>query len=182
MIPSSRYLLAASLFLSVALCFGVSAQTKEGAADRTAAQAGSPDARFVELASASGMAEVNLGKLGAAQGQSPTVKAFGQQMVDDHTKANEELKTIASGKSLPVSTQPMESDAKEASLIASKQGTEFDAAFKKKMVADHQKAVTLFSKESKSGTDSELKAFAAKTLPTLQHHLQMAEQLPGSSK
>jgi putative membrane protein len=186
MTASSRRFLAASLALSASLCFGIHAQTKDPQSDRTASpssiQSDAPDARFVKAASASGLAEVSLGKLGASQGQSQAVKAFGQQMVEDHTKANEELKTIASGKSLPLSTEPMATDAKQAAMIAGMQGTSFDAAFKKKMVEDHQKAVTLFTKESTGGTDADLKAFAAKTLPTLQHHLQMAQQLPTSAK
>lgn len=174
------------LALALALALGAAgtalAQTNEAQADRAApnpsTQTRAPDAKFVEAASASGLAEVALGKLGVQQGQSQEVKTFSQQMVDDHTKANDELKTIAGGKSIPVSTLPMADDAKAATMIANKQGAAFDAAFKKKMVADHEKAVKLFSKESTSGKDPDLKAFATKTLPTLQHHLEMARQLP----
>lgn len=176
-----RYL-ALALALAVGTTGMAFAQTNEAQADRAApnpaTMTNAPDAKFVEAASAAGLAEVSLGKLGAQQGQSQDVKAFGQQMVDDHTKANDELKTIAAGKSIPVSTLPMAQDAKAATMIAKKQGAAFDAAFKKKMVADHEKAVMLFTKESKGGKDPDLKAFATKTLPTLQHHLEMAKQLP----
>jgi putative membrane protein len=103
-------------------------------------------------------------------------------MVTGHTKANKELESIASGKSLPLSSQPMPSDVSAEKMIASKKGTEFDAAFKKKMVEDHEKAVKLFEKESTSGSDPELKAFAGKTLPTLQQHLEMARKLQTSAK
>jgi putative membrane protein len=183
---SSRSLLAAALAVSLSLGSVVQAQTNDApqsdrAAPMSSAKSNAPDAKFVEMASAAGLAEIDLGKLGASQGQSDAVKTFGQQMVDDHTKANDELKTIASSKSIPVSTAPMANDAKAATMIGSKQGAEFDSAFKKKMVADHEKAVKLFTKESTSGKDPELKAFASKTLPTLQHHLQMAQQLPSSS-
>jgi putative membrane protein len=180
-----RHMLAASLALTVFVCAGLHAQT-EGASDRAtpspSSQANSPDVKFVAAASASGLAEVGLGKLGVSQGESQAVKEFGQQMVTDHTKANEELKSIAQGKSLPLSTQPMPSDASAATMIASKRGAEFDAAFKNKMVADHEKAVKLFEKESTSGNDPDLKAFAGKTLPTLKHHLEMAQQLHTSAK
>jgi putative membrane protein len=174
--------LVLALSLALGAAGAVSAQTNEAQADRAApnpsAMTSAPDAKFVEAASASGLAEVSLGKLGAQQGQSQEVKTFGQQMVDDHTKANDELKTIAGGKSIPVSTLPMAEDAKAATMIAKKQGADFDAAFKKKMVADHEKAVKLFTSESTGGKDPELKAFATKTLPTLKHHLEMARQLP----
>lgn len=186
MTPLSRRVLAASLALTGSLCVGVHAQSADAQSPRNApmssALAASPDAKFVQEASASGLAEVSLGKLGASQGSSQAVKDFGQQMVTDHTKANEELKTIAAGKSLTVATEPMPSDARAAAMISSKDGAAFDAAFKTKMVADHEKAVKLFTMQSTAGKDPELKAFAAKTLPTLKHHLQMAQQLPPSSK
>jgi putative membrane protein len=180
----SRRLLALSLAAAVAVATAGAAvaQTNAAQADRAAptpsAQSDAPDAKFVEKASAAGMAEVALGKLGAAQGQSQEVKTFGQKMVDDHTKANDELKTIATGKSIPVSPQPMASDTKAAARIANMKGTEFDAAFKKKMVADHEKVVKMFTTESTSGKDPDLKAFATKMLPDLKEHLQMAQQLP----
>lgn len=184
MTPSSRRLLAFSLTAAMALSGPAMAQTNEAQADRAAptpsAQTKAPDAKFVEAASAAGLAEVDLGKLGASQGQSDAVKSFGQKMVDDHTKANDELKTIASSKSIPVSPAPMASDTKAAAMIGKKQGAEFDAAFKKKMVADHEKVVKLFTKESTGGKDADLKAFATKMLPDLKEHLQMAQQLPAA--
>ncbi|KJV34829.1 DUF4142 domain-containing protein [Luteibacter yeojuensis] len=145
-----------------------------------AADNGQADASFVKAASAAGLAEVKLGTLATQNGGSEDVKAFGKTMVDDHTAAGDELKAIAMSKSMPVSSEPMPADAKVASQMASKKGVAFDSAFKQKMVADHQKAVKLFSTESTSGKDAELKAFATKTLPTLKHHLEMAQNLPSA--
>jgi len=178
----SKCMFATSLAMALACGGALHAQTNPAQAERAApapsAKSNAPDAFFVQEASASGLAEVNLGKLGANQGQSSAVKTFGQQMVDDHTKANEELKTIASGKSIEVSAMPPPDSAKAAVAMAKLSGNEFDSAFKQRMVKDHEKAVKLFSKESSSGKDPELKAFATKTLPTLQHHLELARQLP----
>jgi putative membrane protein len=177
-------LLSACVALALALSGAASAQTNEAQAQRAApnpsAMTNAPDAKFVEVASAAGLAEVGLGQLGAEKGQSQEVKTFGQTMVTDHTKANDELKSIAASKSIPTSTEPMAADTKAAAVIGNKSGPEFDAAFKKRMVADHEKVVKLFSKESASGKDADLKAFATKTLPILQHHLEMAQQLPAS--
>jgi putative membrane protein len=177
-------LLALSLAVSCAFAGDALAQTNAAQADRAAptpsAQTNAPDAKFVEAASAAGLAEVSLGRLGGSQGQSAEVKAFGQEMLEDHTKANDELKTIASGKSIPVSTAPMAADTKAAAMIGNKHGAEFDTAFKKKMVADHEKVVKLFTKESTDGKDPDLKAFATKMLPDLKDHLQMAQQLPAA--
>jgi len=147
-------------------------------AQEPSAATSKPDASFVKQASAAGLAEVALGRLATEKSSSADVKTFGQTMVDDHTKAGDELKTIAAGKSLPVSTAPMPADVKAATVIGNKDGTAFDKALKAKMVADHEKVIALFRTESTSGKDPDLKAFATNTLPTLQHHLDMAKQLP----
>ncbi|SDG32062.1 DUF4142 domain-containing protein [Dyella sp. 333MFSha] len=168
----SRVLILAA---AVSMSFGAAAFAHPPA-DMAASTA--PDAAFVKKASAAGLAEVTLGKLGAEKGASSDVKTFGQTMVDDHTKAGDELKTIAAAKSIPVSTAPMPADATAAASIGKKDGAAFDTAFKTKMVADHEKVIKLFTTESSTGKDPELKAFATKTLPTLQHHLEMAKQLP----
>lgn len=148
------------------------------AADMPAA--GQADAAFVKAASAAGLAEVKLGNLATENGGSDGVKAFGKTMVDDHTAAGDELKTIATGKSLPVASEPMPADAKDAEMMGKKSGAAFDQAFRQKMIADHQKVIKLFTTESTSGKDADLKAFATKTLPTLKHHLEMAQKLPGA--
>jgi putative membrane protein len=161
---------------------GVAAQNSDTATSSSAASKTGGDAMFVKKASAAGAAEVALGKLGQSQGQSDQVKQFGAQMVKDHTAANDELSSIASEKGLTVATDPSPKDAAAAKMIGAKQGAAFDTAFSKKMLMDHKQAVALFTQEANSGKDSDLKAFAAKTLPTLKHHLEMAQSLPmGSS-
>lgn len=184
MTKQPRLMFSGAFTAALMLSTAAFAQTNEPQAERAApnpsTQTRAPDAKFVEAASAAGLAEVSLGKLGAAQGQSDAVKAFGQQMVDDHTKANDELKTIADGKSIPVSKLPVAADTSAAAKIGNMKGAAFDTAFKKRMVQDHEKAVKLFTQESTSGKDPDLKAFAIKTLPTLQHHLDMAKQLPAT--
>jgi len=173
-----RFLVAA---LAAAVLSPAAAFAQESAAAGSSKIAASADNEFVRKASASGLAEVALGQLGASQGSSAATKSFGEQMVKDHTAANEELKTIASSKNLTVSPAPMPADKETADAMSKKSGDAFDKAFAKKMVADHQKAVALFTKESTSGKDPELKAFATKTLPTLKEHLEMAKKLPGGS-
>lgn len=168
---ASRCLLAAAL--GAALPFVAIAQdTPQGAP--------TADAAFVKEASAAGLAEVALGQMGASQGSTDQVKTFGQQMVTDHEKANNELKGIADTKGLQVSTSPSSKDEAASKAIGAKSGAAFDQAFGQKMLMDHRKAVALFAKESTSGKDPELKAFATKTLPTLKQHLDMAMKLPGA--
>lgn len=132
----------------------------------------------MKAASAAGLAEVKLASLATQNAGSDDVKAFGKTMVKDHIAAGDELKSIATAKSIPVSSEPKPADVQAAAAMATKNGAAFDQAFKQKMVADHQKVIALFTTESTKGQDANLKAFATKTLPTLKHHLEMAQQLP----
>jgi len=145
-----------------------------------AANASRRDRGFVTDAAASGMAEVMLGKLAQAQGASPEVKQYGAQMVADHTKANEELMALAQARNIAPPAQPTAAQQRMHDNMAKLQGNAFDRLYMATMVKDHTKAVSLFEKQSKSGDDAELKAFAQKTLPTLQEHLKMTQALAQS--
>ena len=138
----------------------------------------SADERFVLQAAEGGMMEVAKGKLAAQKGAHEGVKQFGQKMVDDHTKAGDELKAIASGKSI---TLPGETPTSPMQAIVAKleklEGAAFDRAYVEDQVRDHEKTIALFEREAKTGTDTELKAFAEKTLPTLKEHLTAVRDL-----
>jgi putative membrane protein len=137
------------------------------------------NADFVAKASESGVAEVELGKLAAQKGSSPEVRAYGQRMVTDHSKANAELEALAAQKTLTPVKTPNAMHAKALEDLRGKSGKDFDAAYAKQMVVDHQEAVTLFTAAS-SLPDRELAAFASKTLPTLRDHDQQAKHLGGA--
>jgi putative membrane protein len=145
-------------------------------------QAGKQAKQFVHEAAMAGKAEVELGQLATTHAANPDVKQFGQRMVTDHTKANEQLKAIAQEKNIDVPTRVDDQHKKTAEKLAKLQGASFDRAFIQQMVEDHEKAVKLFSKEAQQGQDADLKAFAAKTLPTLQEHLTQATQLAQQQK
>jgi putative membrane protein len=133
------------------------------------------DKAFVVKAEKGGMAEVDLGKLAAEKGSTDEVKKFGQRMADDHSKADGELKTLAQSKNI---TLPANLDAKEKAThdrLAKMSGAAFDRAFMTQMLADHRKVVAAFRTESRSGKDPDVKAWAGKTLPTLEDHLKSAE-------
>lgn len=133
------------------------------------------DQQFMMKAAQGGMAEVQLGNLAKDHASSQAVKDFGQHMVDDHTKANDELKDLASRKNV---TLPSAVDAKDQATmdrLSKLNGAAFDRAYMKDMVMDHKKDVAEFQKEANSGRDSDVKSWASKTLPTLQQHLQMAQ-------
>lgn len=142
----------------------------------------SVDKDFMTEAAQGGMEEVKLGELAAAKAQSPEVKAFGQRMVVDHGKANTELKTLAANKSVTLPTD-LDSDQKEDSDELSKlTGAAFDKEYVKMMVEDHEKDVADFQKQSTGATDADVKSFAAKTLPTLQSHLDQIKAIQAKMK
>lgn len=144
-----------------------------------AAQAGRnmdrSDRKFVEEAAEGGKAEVELGRMAQQRAAHAQVKAFGERMVADHGKANDELMKLVSAKGLQLPTEPDRSHKKDAERLGKLSGNDFDKAYMKHMVDDHKKDVSDFEKASRSAEDPEVKAFAAKTLPTLKAHLQQAQ-------
>jgi putative membrane protein len=154
-------------------------QPPQGAPARTEPKP-SGDQQFVMNVAKDGMAEVELGRLASQKATNEQVKQFGQQMADDHGKANEELKKIAADKNITIPTEP---DAKHKATIdklSKMTGDAFDRAFTQEMVSGHKKAVSALQKESKSGKDAEVKAWAAKTLPTVEGHLKQVQELSRS--
>jgi putative membrane protein len=145
-------------------------------AQESANRLSAPDSTFATKAAQGGMAEVQLGQLATQKASNPDVKAFGQQMVDDHSKANDEFKAIASGKGV---TLPSNIDAKDQATydrLSKLDGAAFDRAYMADMVRDHRADIAEFEREASHGSDPDIKGFASKTLPTLKHHLEMAEK------
>jgi putative membrane protein len=110
----------------------------------------------------------------------PEVKSYAQMLMDDHTKANNELKDVAQAKGLTVPDAPAPEQKALQARLEKLSGAQFDQAYVDAMVKDHRKALALFKRQSTSGKDAEIKSFASKTLPTLEHHLEQAQQLAGS--
>jgi len=134
------------------------------------------DKSFMKGAAEGGMAEVELGRLAAQKASDPDVKAFGQRMVDDHSKANDKLKEVASGLAYSLPTDLKASDRREAHHFATLSGADFDHAYVKEMVKDHKGDVKEFEKEATHG-NGPVRSFASDTLPTLREHLRMAEEM-----
>ena len=133
------------------------------------------DARFLQKAAVGGMAEVEMGRLAQEKAMRDEVKQFGTRMVEDHGKANEELKKVAAanGVALPAAT-----DDKHRKLIdkLSKQvGPDFDRGYMKEMLKDHKEDVKEFRKRAKGKPANDVQALAANSLPTLESHLQAAQ-------
>ncbi len=135
------------------------------------------DSHFAMKAAQGGMAEVKMGQLAQSKGNSEGVKAFGKMMVDDHTKANEQLQQVASKENVTLPSEVDHADQMNYQRLSQLSGPDFDKMYIQLMVKDHQTDVAEFQKEAKDGKDEGIKNFAAQTLPTLQEHLQKAREL-----
>jgi len=131
--------------------------------------------KFMEKAAAGGMAEVELGKLAQERAANAQVKEFGARMATDHAKANEELRPIADAKHVALPGGPDKKQQRAYKKLAKLSGAEFDKAYTRHMLDDHKKDVKEFQKEANSGKDGDVRNFAAKTLPTLEEHLRLAQ-------
>ncbi len=135
------------------------------------------DKTFMKKAAEGGLAEVQMGQLAQQNGESQEVKDFGQRMVTDHSKANDQLKQVAEKEGVTLPTSPSSHDQAEYNKLSKLQGDAFDKAYAKMMVSDHKKDIAEFKREASSGSDAQVKNFASQTLPTLQEHLQLAEKM-----
>jgi putative membrane protein len=135
------------------------------------------DTYFIKKAAMSGMTEVQEGQAAAASASSADVKAFAQKMVTAHTANNADLATLASSKGITVPTDLDKTHAKQLDTLTKLTGTDFDKKYVADQIKDHEAMEKVMKKESEDGTDPDLKAFAAKTLPVVEDHLSMAKAL-----
>lgn len=159
----------ASLVAGICLSFGVAP------ADHHEAKTSDADQHFMMEAAQGGMAEVALGQMAAEKAASEDVKKFGQRMVTDHGKANQELMQLAGTKGV---TLPKETNATHKSVsdrLSKLSGAEFDRAYMQEMLKDHNKDIAAFEQQAEQGKDQELKSWATKILPTLKEHKEIAQ-------
>lgn len=133
------------------------------------------DAQFAVDAADAGMFEVMMGQIAASNAVNPEVKKLGQMMVDEHTKANDELKNAAAQKNITLPVGLSDKKQKKYDDLSAKTGHDFDKAYTDAMVDGHKDVIDLFKKESEKGNDADLKAWASGKLPTLEHHLATSE-------
>ena len=155
-------------------------QSDTGKQTATAQSAKAPmtaDHHFVVDTAGHGMAEVELGKLAGEKALNSKVKAFGQQMVTDHGRAGEELKSLAAAKNITLPTTVPATHQATKDRLSKLSGAAFDKAYVAEMVKGHQSASAAFHKEESTGKDNEIKAWAAKTVTTVDEHLKMARDL-----
>ena len=164
---------AALLLASAALTLSVSVQ---------AGQADLPiDKEFLVKAASAGHREVQLSRLADSNSKNQQVKQFAQMIVKDHTAANEKISTLLKPYKTAVVVGFDKEMREESTRLSKLENQDFDRAFAKVMVDDHNKAVKLFEHQAKSGKDQDAVSFAKETLPTLRKHLQRAQELATSA-
>lgn len=136
------------------------------------------DRKFIEHAAGSGMFEVQVSQLATTRARSPNVKSFASMLVDQHTKANDELTQLANARGVELPAAPPRAMRREVEGLARKNGDAFDKDFVKNVgIKAHEKDIKAFEKAAKDVKDPELKAWVTRTLPTLKEHLASAQKL-----
>jgi putative membrane protein len=152
------------------------AASSSTASSSTSASANA-DQDFISNAAKGNRAEVTLGKMVESKTNNPSVRQFAQQMVKDHTTALNELTQLAQSKNITLPEGLPDDATAMQSKLSSASGKTLDKDYMDGMVDDHKKDVSEFQDASQNAKDPDVKQWAAKTLPTLQAHLQKAEQV-----
>jgi putative membrane protein len=170
-------------YLSLSTVIALGASPSMQAADAGShGQLTSHDYAFVCEAAQGGNAEVSLSQVAIQKASDASVKDFAQRMVTDHQKANQELTGLVTQKGATLPDATNKKIEKETEKLQGLSGADFDRAYMKIMLSDHEKTVKIFQKESERGDDADLKGWVTKTLPTLQEHLSMAQTTEATVK
>jgi len=156
--------------------------TKKDTMSKTPMAVNADDSKFATDAANGGLAEVALGKLAETKASNAQVKSFAEMMVKDHGKANDELTAIAKKKNITLPAAPDAEHQKKLDDLSKLSGKDFDKAYVDAMVDGHKKTLDLMRMAADKCSDSELKAFAAKTAPVVQMHLDAINKIHDSMK
>jgi len=156
---------------------GINANATAQTTPVTTAPAKRSDNGFVNTVAMDGIAEVELGHLAMQKAKNPEVKQFAQRMVTDHSKANVELKQLASNKNVTLPAEPNAQQKADKDRLSKLSGAEFDREYMSLMANAHDKAVAAFEDEAHDGKEADVKTWATKTLPTLKEHQALAKQI-----
>jgi putative membrane protein len=175
-------LFAFSLGTLLAVVPAMAQSSKDSTMSKSSAATTMTDTMFMKKAARANLAEVELGRLAVQKATNADVKKFGQRMIDDHTKADDQLKKVAADEHVTLPETMSASDKATKESLEKLSGEEFDHAYMSDMVKDHKKDVAEFKTESKTAHDETVKNFAAQTLPTLEDHLKEAEKIAPAQK
>ena len=169
-----RGALAAAALLAAAAC-----SSPSGLSDTSgpAASLSATDRTFISQAAYGSLGEVALGEIATEQAGSPAVRNFGQMMVQEHTRMNEELIAIAAEQGVTPPSAPDPGRQAVGAQLGQLEGAAFDRQYIQQQLADHETTLTLFEGQADSGQDPELRAFARKYAPVVEEHIAMLREL-----
>jgi len=171
----SVLMIAAAAMFPAGSGLAASGSTKAESSKESKSKLTSGEERFMKEAASGGLMEVELGKIAADKGSHQRVKEFGKRMQSDHSKANTQLKKIASNKGVDLPTEPSGEHKSTMDKLTKLSGAEFDREYMEAMVDDHKEDIEKFQTEADKGKDPDLKKFASETLPVLKKHLELAQ-------
>lgn len=161
-------------------------RNKEEAKDRDGDRGGdgegeglsSEERDFLENAAQSGLAEVEGSRLALDSDASEPVRVFAQKMIEDHTKAHDELRELAESKNFTLPDDPSVLQRTELVALRALSGQPFNRMYAARIgEAAHENAVELFEEASREVKDTEIRAYIDKHLPKLREHLKLAREL-----
>lgn len=155
---------------------------RRGLTPMTAASVDAEDAAFAVSAAESGLAEVALSELALDRAEGADLRVFARRMVADHTSLNAELTRLGLTKRIALPLTAPDEARHQRSRLAELAQPEFEPAFLRRMIADHEQRIAAFTHQAEHGRDPELSAFAARALPVLEEHLDHARSLAGETK
>ncbi|MGH6990859.1 MAG: DUF4142 domain-containing protein [Stellaceae bacterium] len=132
---------------------------------------------FADEAAGANLGEISEARLALAKTNEADVDRFAHRMIHDHGMANAQLKKIAEAQNIKLPTVPPANGLKQAHRLQKLEGAAFIRAYIRDQIADHQKVIAMFQRESRTGRDYQLKNFASDTLPILRTHLRLARAL-----
>jgi putative membrane protein len=178
----SAVMIAAAVTFPSGFALAASGSTKAESSRESKSKLPSGEERFMKEAASGGLMEVELGKIAAEKGSHQRVKEFGKRMQADHSKANAQLKKIASSKGVELPTEPSGEHKSTMDKLTKLSGAEFDREYMEAMVDDHKEDIEKFQTQADKGKDPELKKFASETLPILKKHLELAQSTEKQTK
>lgn len=177
--------------IALAFAGGVSAQTRAPQPETSIqppvpqsstsvqTQATHSDKEFFKKAAEQGQTDMDLAKLGEAKATDPALKRLATEIANDHMKANSELMALAKSKGVAIAPEPEAAHQKILKAFSEKSGAAFDTALREHLVKDHEKAIRMLQNAERESKDPQIRAFAAKQLPTMEQHLAAAQGLAG---
>jgi len=162
--------------IGAAYAQGSAGDTTGGAADTTGMQKkdlSMKDRQFLMKAASGGVTEVRAAQMAVDKAQNEQLKTAAQRILDDHQRANDQLKAIAAQHDIALPTEPSSEDRQSLQKLQRASGAEFDRVYKSELMKDHEKDIAEFQRAAREVQDPQLREFATNTLPVLRQHHQL---------